>query len=99
MYIIMGGTGHVGAATARALLALGAEVTIVTRSAARAAHWRARGADIVQANVEDVASLRAAFRRGRRFSTESSGGHHHRHRRRRKTYRCEHTRRARGIRA
>ncbi|KMJ88785.1 NmrA family transcriptional regulator [Achromobacter xylosoxidans] len=66
MYIIMGGTGHVGAATARALLALGAEVTIVTRSAARAAHWRARGADIVQANVEDVASLRAAFRRGRR---------------------------------
>lgn len=61
-----GGTGHVGAATARALLALGAEVTIVTRSAARAAHWRARGADIVQANVEDVASLRAAFRRGRR---------------------------------
>ena len=47
MYIIMGGTGHVGAATARALLARGAEVTIVTRSAARAAHWRARGADIV----------------------------------------------------
>lgn len=66
MYIIMGGTGHVGAATARALLARGAEVTILTRSAARAAHWRTLGADIVQANVKDVASLRAAFRRGRR---------------------------------
>lgn len=66
MYIIMGGTGHVGAATARALLARGAEVTILTRSAARAAHWRTLGADIVQADVEDVASLRAAFRRGRR---------------------------------
>ncbi|MGE8634608.1 MAG: NAD(P)H-binding protein [Achromobacter piechaudii] len=66
MYIIMGGTGHVGAATARALLARGAEVTIITRSAARAAHWRTLGADIVQADVEDVASLRAAFRRGRR---------------------------------
>lgn len=66
MYIIMGGTGHVGAATARALLARGAEVTILTRSAARAAHWRTLGADIVQADVEDVASLRAAFRRGQR---------------------------------
>ncbi|KRC86106.1 NmrA family transcriptional regulator [Achromobacter sp. Root83] len=66
MYIIMGGTGHVGSATAQALLARGAPVTIVTRRAARAAHWRALGADIVEADAEDVASLRAAFRRGRR---------------------------------
>lgn len=66
MFIIMGGTGHVGAATARALLARGAAVTIVTRSAARAAHWRTLGADIAQANVKDVASLRAAFQRGQR---------------------------------
>lgn len=66
MYVIMGGTGHVGSATAEALLARGAAVTLVTRSADRAEEWRAKGADIAEADVEDVASLRAAFRRGRR---------------------------------
>lgn len=66
MYVIMGGTGHVGSATAEALLTRGQAVTIVTRSAARAAKWRDKGADIVEADVEDVASLRTAFRRGRR---------------------------------
>lgn len=66
MYVIMGGTGHVGSATAEALLARGAAVTLVTRSADRAEEWRAKGADIAEADVEDVASLREAFRRGRR---------------------------------
>ncbi|MCA7083515.1 NAD(P)H-binding protein [Cupriavidus sp. DB3] len=66
MYVIMGGTGHVGSATADALLARGQAVTIVTRSAARAAKWRDKGAAVVEADVEDVASLRAAFQRGRR---------------------------------
>jgi uncharacterized protein YbjT (DUF2867 family) len=66
MYVIMGGTGHVGSATAEALLARGAAVTLVTRSADRADAWRAKGADIAEADVEDVASLRVAFRRGRR---------------------------------
>jgi len=66
MYVIMGGTGHVGSATAEALLARGQAVTIVTRSATRASKWRDKGAEIVEADVEDVASLRAAFRRGRR---------------------------------
>jgi uncharacterized protein YbjT (DUF2867 family) len=66
MYVIMGGTGHVGSATARALLRRGEKVTIVTRNAARASQWRKEGADLAEADVEDVASLRAAFRRGRR---------------------------------
>ncbi|MET3649453.1 NmrA family NAD(P)-binding protein [Phyllobacterium ifriqiyense] len=66
MYVIMGGTGHVGSATATELLNLGHAVTIVTRNADQAAGWRARGADLVEADVEDVASLRAAFRRGKR---------------------------------
>jgi len=66
MYVIMGGTGHVGSATAEALLARGEAVTIVTRDATRAAKWLAPGAGIAEANVEDVASLRAAFRRGSR---------------------------------
>ena len=66
MYVIMGGTGHVGSAVAQALLDRGEAVTIVTRDAKRAGAWRAKGAEIAEANVEDVASLRAALRRGRR---------------------------------
>ncbi|WP_211265057.1 NmrA family NAD(P)-binding protein [Lysobacter antibioticus] len=66
VYVIMGGTGHAGSATADCLLARGESVTIVTRSAARADEWRAKGAGIAEADVEDVASLRAALRLGRR---------------------------------
>jgi uncharacterized protein YbjT (DUF2867 family) len=66
MYVIMGGTGRVGSATAAALLRRGKPVTIVTRNAEHAAAWRAKGAEIAEANVEDVASLRAALRRGER---------------------------------
>lgn len=66
MYVIMGGTGHVGSATAATLLAAGEEVTIVTRDRRRAANLSSRGANIVEADVEDVVSLRNAFRRGRR---------------------------------
>ena len=66
MYIIMGGRGRVGSATAEALLSHGEQVTIVTRDATRAGAWRMKGAGIAEANVNDVASLRAAFRRGSR---------------------------------
>jgi uncharacterized protein YbjT (DUF2867 family) len=66
MNIIMGGTGHVGSATANALLRRGRPVTIVTRNATRASVWRSKGAEIAEASVDDVASLRAAFRRGSR---------------------------------
>lgn len=66
MHVIMGGTGHVGSATAQALLARGEAVTIVTRSATRAAAWREKGAEVAEADVDDVDALRAAFRRGRR---------------------------------
>ena len=66
MYVIMGGTGHVGSATAAALLARGEQVAIVTHDANRAGAWVREGAEIVEANVNEVASLRAAFRRGSR---------------------------------
>lgn len=66
MYIILGGTGHVGSAVTETLLARDEEVTIITRQAARAGAWRAKGAEIFEANVDDIVSMRAAFRRGRR---------------------------------
>ena len=66
MYVIMGGTGHVGSGTAAALLGRGKQVLIITRDAGRAGAWRDKGAILAEADVEDVQSLRAAFRRGRR---------------------------------
>lgn len=66
MYVVMGATGHVGAAVADTLLADGEDVTIVTRRPERAGRWRDKGASVATADVEDVASLKAAFRRGRR---------------------------------
>ena len=66
MYIIMGGTGHVGSAAADALLRQGEEVTIVTRSERSASSWQARGASIAVADINDVSGLRDVFRTGRR---------------------------------
>lgn len=66
MFVIMGGTGHVGSATAAELLRRGEAVVIITRDPDRAAGWRAKGAKLVQADVDDMSSLRAAFQQGRR---------------------------------
>lgn len=66
MYIVMGGTGHVGSATAEALLRRGEPVAIVTSNASHAVGWQEQCVEIIEADVEDVASLRAAFQRGKR---------------------------------
>jgi uncharacterized protein YbjT (DUF2867 family) len=66
MYIVMGGTGHVGSATAEALLRRGESVAIVTSNASHAIGWQDKDVEIIEANVNDVPSLRAAFQRGRR---------------------------------
>jgi uncharacterized protein YbjT (DUF2867 family) len=66
MFIILGGTGHVGSAAARALLDQGRPVTIVTHSADKTEAWRRRGAEAAVVDVRDVDRLRAVFRRGRR---------------------------------
>jgi uncharacterized protein YbjT (DUF2867 family) len=66
MYIVMGATGHVGGAVARALLERGQSVTVVIRDRNKAGTWERQGAGIAIADVDDPATLRAAFRRGRR---------------------------------
>lgn len=66
MIVVMGATGHVGGAVAKALLHRGEAVTILTRQPENASKWRDRGATIQEADADDVASLKAAFRRGRR---------------------------------
>ncbi|MBZ9811752.1 MULTISPECIES: NmrA family NAD(P)-binding protein [unclassified Mesorhizobium] len=66
MYIILGGTGHVGSAAAIALLRRGQSVTVVTRDAAKAAWLVEQGAEAAEADVGDSDSLRDVLRRGKR---------------------------------
>ena len=66
MFIVMGATGHVGAAVAKNLLARGENVTILTRQPKCAGKWRDRGASVAMADAEDTGSLKDAFRLGSR---------------------------------
>ena len=54
MYAITGAMGQTGSAVASALLAAGASIHLIVRNDdARAAHWRARCAEIVVADLTD----------------------------------------------
>ncbi|MDD7970857.1 NAD(P)H-binding protein [Roseinatronobacter alkalisoli] len=66
MYIILGGTGQVGSATARALLDEGEAVTIVTRDESHGKDLYDAGAKIVVADVRNVEALKGVFRLGKR---------------------------------
>lgn len=67
MHIILGGTGHVGSAVAKNLLAAGEDVTIVTRSAEKGEAWRQAGAQVAIVDVCDTPALRDVFARGRQL--------------------------------
>jgi uncharacterized protein YbjT (DUF2867 family) len=62
MYAITGITGKVGGALARCLLADKLPVRAVLRDEAKAAEWRALGCEVALAEMDDAASLAAAFR-------------------------------------
>jgi NAD(P)H dehydrogenase (quinone) len=61
MYAITGITGKVGGALARALLADGQPVRAVVRDTDRGRAWAERGCEVAAANMDDAASLAAAF--------------------------------------
>jgi len=61
MYAITGITGRVGGAAARALLAHGHDVRAVVRDRAKAALWKAHGAEVALADLTNAAALQAAF--------------------------------------
>lgn len=62
MFVINGVSGNTGSAAAEALLAAGAKVRVVVRDEAKGAPWKARGAEVALASIEDVASMTAALR-------------------------------------
>jgi|SRR5882724_10728175 len=62
MYAVMGITGQVGGAVARALLNAGKTVRGIVRDKAKAAKWLEAGAELVVADQADQEALTAAFR-------------------------------------
>jgi uncharacterized protein YbjT (DUF2867 family) len=67
MHIILGGNGHVGSATAQALLSQGEPVTIVSRSSASIPQWQKRGAQVEVVDVHNTVELRHVFTKGQRL--------------------------------
>jgi uncharacterized protein YbjT (DUF2867 family) len=67
MHIILGGTGHVGAALCEALVVRGEPVTVVTRNSSRTQELQRKGLQVAVANVFDTDALRAVFRQGERL--------------------------------
>jgi uncharacterized protein YbjT (DUF2867 family) len=62
MYAIAGVSGNTGSVVADALLAQGKPVRVIVRDAAKGEPWRARGAEVAVADLEDTSALAAALR-------------------------------------
>lgn len=67
MYIILGGTGHVGSKVATNLLKKGEDVTIITRNAEKTSEWEKRGAKTAVVDVLDTDELHKIFATGKRL--------------------------------
>ena len=61
MYTVIGTTGKTGGMAARTLLAKGHRVRGIVRNAAKAVEWRARGAEIVAAELSDKEQMARAL--------------------------------------
>jgi uncharacterized protein YbjT (DUF2867 family) len=62
MILIVGGSGHLGRATARRLLAQGKEVRIMTRNPAAVADLTRQGAQVVEGDLRNSAQIQGACR-------------------------------------
>ncbi|RPE09974.1 NAD-dependent epimerase/dehydratase family protein [Chitinophaga lutea] len=67
MHIILGATGHIGAALTKILLELGEPVTAVTRDPQKGEKLRQMGAHVAVVNVLDTEKLRRTFKQGKRL--------------------------------
>lgn len=61
MIAVAGVTGHTGQAAAEALLQLGRPVRVVVRDAAKGEPWKARGAEVAVASLDDADALTRAL--------------------------------------
>lgn len=65
MFVVTGATGRVGRVVAETLLSRHESVRVVVRRAEDEARWRARGADVVCASLDDAAAMTTALRGAR----------------------------------
>jgi len=61
MFVVVGATGNTGSAVVETLLSRKQPVRIVVRSADKGAAWRAKGAEIAVASLDDVPAMTKAF--------------------------------------
>jgi uncharacterized protein YbjT (DUF2867 family) len=61
MYVVVGATGNTGSAVADTLLIRKQPVRIVVRSVDKGAAWKAKGAEIAVASLDDVSALTKTF--------------------------------------
>ncbi len=61
MYVIAGVTGHTGKQVADTLLGKGQPVRVIVRKPEQGAPWKARGAEVAVASLDDEAALTKAF--------------------------------------
>src|SRR6476469_5846970 len=61
MYVIAGVTGNTGSAAANALLAAKQPVRVIVRDAAKGEVWKAKGAEVAIASLDDRTALGAAL--------------------------------------
>lgn len=62
MYVILGASGKTGGFAADALIDMGKPVRVVVRSAEKGAVWKARGADVAVADVDEASALARVLR-------------------------------------
>jgi NAD(P)H dehydrogenase (quinone) len=61
MYVIAGVSGNTGSVVATALLAAKQQVRVIVRDAAKGERWRAQGAQVAVADIDDQAALTRAL--------------------------------------
>ena len=62
MYAIAGVSGNTGSVVANTLLAAGKPVRVIVRDAAKGEPWKAKGAEVAVASLDDRAALAAALK-------------------------------------
>ncbi len=61
MFVVLGVTGNTGSAVVETLLSKKQPVRVIVRSADKGAGWKAKGADVAVASLDDVSALTKAF--------------------------------------
>ena len=61
MFVVLGATGRTGSAVADTLLSRNQSVRIVARSVEKGAPWKAKGAEVAVASLDDVSTMAKAF--------------------------------------